>query len=196
MASSSSTATGFEHFGQKLYSTVSQNQNGKNVFLSPASISLAMSMCTVGARQETLNQMLRTLEASTTEQLTKTAEQVMRVFSIASQDKQVQLKLANRLYAQKAYKLQQDYLNLVQKSFEADIKLEDFENESAKAVKTINAWVEEQTNNLIRDLLSPDDVKSDTRLILVNCIYFKVNSYFNKCENYIMYFLGDMGKTI
>ena len=182
MASSTLTATDFEHFGQKLYSTVSQTQNGQNVFLSPASIALAMSMCTVGAREKTLQQMLNTLEASTTDELTRTAEQVMRIFSIADQDKQVQLKLANRLYAQKAYELQQDYLKIVQGSFQADIKLEDFQKESTKAVQTINAWVEEQTNKLIQNLLSPNDVTSDTRLIIINCIYFKVDFIFNQSE--------------
>ena len=126
-----------------------------------------------------LNQMLHALGASSADELTKTAEQVMRVFTIASQDKQVQLKLANRLYAQKAYKLQQDYLNIVQKSFQSDVQLEDFQNNSAKAVQTINSWVEDQTNNLIRNLLSSDDVKADTRLIIVNCIYFKVNTSFS-----------------
>ncbi|CAF4731140.1 unnamed protein product [Rotaria sp. Silwood1] len=174
MASSlSSTNTNFEHFGHKVYSTVSQNNNNQNVFLSPASIALAMAMCTVGARQETLDQMLRVLDASSTENLTKTAEKVMHIFSIVDNDKKVQLKLANRLYAQKAYKLQQDYLALVQSSFKADIKLEDFENDSAHAVQTINAWVEEKTNNLIQNLLSKNDVSRDTRLIIVNCIYFK-----------------------
>jgi len=182
MATSTSIATGFEHFGHKLYSTVSQSKNGQNVFLSPASIALAMSMCTVGAREKTLQQMLTTLEASTNEQLTQTAEQVMRIFSIADQDKQIQLKLANRLYAQKGYQLQQDYLKLVQSSFKADIKLEDFVKESAKVIQTINVWVEEQTNKLIRNLLSPDDVRPDTRLIIVNCIYFKVNFISNENE--------------
>ncbi|CAF4254406.1 unnamed protein product [Rotaria sordida] len=57
--SSSSTTTSFEQFGLKFYSTVSQNKKNENIFLSPASISLAMSMCTVDARQETLNQMLK-----------------------------------------------------------------------------------------------------------------------------------------
>ncbi|CAF1344884.1 unnamed protein product [Adineta ricciae] len=174
MASSSKlTPTGFEQFGQKLYSTVSQNQKDQNVFLSPASIALAMSMCTVGARQETLNQMLHALQASTAKELTQTAEQVMQVFTAASQDKLVQLKLANRLYAQKAYKLQEDYLKLVQSSFAADIKLADFVSEGAEVVRTINAWVEEQTNKLIKNLLSPNDVNADTRLIIINCIYFK-----------------------
>ncbi len=179
MASSSSSATGFEQFGLKLYSTVSQNNNGQNIFLSPASIALAMSMCTIGAQNETLKQMLNTFESSSTEQLIKTAEQVMNIFSIADQDKQVQLKLANRLFVQKAYKLQQEYLNLVRNSFKADIGLEDFVNESAKVVQTINLWVEDRTNKLIRNLLAQNDITRDTRLVIVNCIYFKVNIHFN-----------------
>ncbi|CAF1065168.1 unnamed protein product [Rotaria sordida] len=165
---SSSITTSFEQFGLKLYSTVSQNKKNENIFLSPASISLAMSTCTVGARQETLNQMLKTFEVSSTKQLIETAEQVMHIFSIANQDKQIQLKLANRLYAQKAYQLQEEYLKIIQNSFKADIKLEDFQNEGAQAVQRINAWVEQQTNNLIRNLLSIRDVTPNTRLIIIN----------------------------
>ncbi|CAF1444953.1 unnamed protein product [Rotaria sp. Silwood1] len=173
VALSLSTATNFEQFGLKLYSSVSQNKKNENIFLSPASISLAMSMCAVGAQQETLNQMLQAFEVSSGNELIKTVEQIMDIFSIATQDKQVQLKLANRLYAQKAYQLQEEYLKIVQIFFKADMKLEDFENESAQAVQRINTWVEQQTNNLIRNLLSTRDVTPDTRLIIINSIYFK-----------------------
>lgn len=173
-----SSTIALEHFGHDIYSTVCNNQKNQNVFLSPASIALAMSMCAVGARNETLKQMLNVLNVSSIENLTKVAEQVMHIFSIAARDGQVQLRLANRLYAQNAYKLQHEYLNLVQGSFKADIKLEDFQNNSGKVVQTINAWVEEQTNRLIRNLLSPSDVSPDTRLIIVNCIYFKVKFFF------------------
>ncbi|CAF3826871.1 unnamed protein product [Rotaria sp. Silwood1] len=172
-SSSSPPASNFEEFDLKLYSTLSQNKKNENVFFSPASISLAMSMCAVGAQQETLHQMLKTFEVSSRNQLIETAEQMMHIFSIANQDKQVQLKLANRLYAQKAYQLQEEYLKIVQNSFKADIKLEDFENESAQAVQRINAWVEQQTNKLIRNLLSTKDITPETRLILINSIYFK-----------------------
>ncbi|CAF0736779.1 unnamed protein product [Adineta steineri] len=164
--SSLTSTTGFEHFGLKLYSAISEGQKDQNIFFSPISIVLAMAMCTVGAREETLNQMLKALEASSTTQLTNTAEQVMRVFSIANQDKQVQLKLAN-----------------LQSSFAADIKLEDFQNDSAKVVQTINAWVEEQTNKLIKNLLSLNDIISDTRLIIINCIYFK-GTWVNEFNEY------------
>jgi serpin B len=193
------STTGLDHFGAKLFSTISQNNNGQNVFLSPTSISLAISMCAVGARHETLQQMLRVLEVSSIEELTNIAEQIMQVFPPAEQDESsieqsddpnaspravfhrieyftpLQLKLANRLYAQKDYRIQQTYLDLIQKSFRSDIKLEDFKKEGLKAVQTINTWVEKQTNERIRDILSTKDITRDTRLVLINCIYFKVN---------------------
>ncbi|CAF1107851.1 unnamed protein product [Rotaria sp. Silwood1] len=174
MASSlSSTNTDFEYFGQNVYSTVCQSNYNQNVFLSPASIALAMAMCTVGARRETLNQMLHVFNASSIEHLAKIAEKVMYIFSVADYDTQVQLKLVNRLYAQKSYTLRQDYLNFVQSFFKADITLEDFENNSAYAIQTINAWIEEQTYGLIQNLLSINDASQYTRLIIVNCIYFR-----------------------
>ena len=145
-------------------------------------------MCTVGARNETLEQMLNVLGTSSIQQLTKQAEQVMQVFSDANKDRQLQLKLANRLYGQKKYKLQQEYLDLLQKSFQADVKLEDFVNESNKVVQTINTWVEDQTNNLIRNLLSSEDITPDTRLILINCIYFKVNIILKYLTEKTMFF--------
>ncbi|CAF3819292.1 unnamed protein product [Rotaria sp. Silwood1] len=174
MASSlSSTNTDFEYFGHNVYSTVCQSNYNQNVFLSPASIALAMAMCTVGARRETLNQMLHVFNASSIEHLAKIAEKVMYIFSVADYDTQVQLKLVNRLYAQKSYTLREDYLNFVQSFFKADIKLEDFENNSAYAIQTINAWIEEQTYGLIQNLLSINDASQYTRLIIVNCIYFR-----------------------
>jgi len=87
----------------------------------------------------------------------------------------LQVKLANRLYAQKEYRIQQEYLDLIQKFFHSNIKLEDFKNESTKAIQTINTWVEKRTDQQIRDVLSAKDVTQDTRLVLINCIYFKVN---------------------
>lgn len=184
MASSAATPASFENFASKLFSQISEENNGKNIFFSPASIALAMSMCTSGARHETLEQMLRVFEMSSIEELTKTAEEMMHLFTSAEHGKSMKLNLANRLYAQKAYKIQKDYLDLVQNSFHADLKLEDFENESAKIVQTINTWVENQTNRLIRNLLSLNDLTHDTRLVIVNCIYFK-GTWVNQFEEHL-----------
>lgn len=44
---------------------------------------------------------------------------------------------------------------------------------SATAASIINQWVEAKTNNKIRNLIGPMDLHSDTKLVLVNTLYFK-----------------------
>ncbi|CAF3576728.1 unnamed protein product [Rotaria socialis] len=180
----------FAHFGSKLFATIARENNSQNVFLSPASIALAMSMCTVGARHETLKQMLQVFEVSSIKDLENSAHHVMQVFSNNRGKKPstiksatdlpevpnpslVTLRLVNCLYVQKGFTIRDDYLDLLKHSFYSAIDLEDFENNSAEAVEKINVWVEKQTRKRIRDLLSTNEVTKDTRLILVNCIYFK-----------------------
>jgi len=45
--------------------------------------------------------------------------------------------------------------------------------QSEESARKINEWVERHSNNMIKDLISPDSLNSDTRMILVNGIYFK-----------------------
>ena len=53
--------------------------------------------------------------------------------------------------------------------------------ETSKAIGSINSWVEEQTNQKIKDFLSPNSVNNLTVLVLINAIYFKSawNNNFN-----------------
>ena len=60
----------------------------------------------------------------------------------------------------------------MRKSFHSDIKTMNF-GDSEAAADTINKWVEDRTRNKIKDLIQPDMINEDTRLILVNAIYFK-----------------------
>ncbi len=49
---------------------------------------------------------------------------------------------------------------------------------------TINQWVEKKTQDKIKDLLQPGALRSDTRLVLTNAIYFKGNweTQFDKAQ--------------
>jgi serpin B len=49
----------------------------------------------------------------------------------------------------------------------------DFRGATEKARQTIDAWVQKQTEDKIKDLLRQGVLKPDTRLVLTNAIYFK-----------------------
>ncbi|CAF1585137.1 unnamed protein product, partial [Didymodactylos carnosus] len=176
-----SPSINFEEFGLKFYQTIRKNnEQNTNIFLSPLSVALAMSMCANGAETKTLEQMLQTLHYSSLNELNQTVGQIMKSIILPTSEndhQQLKLKLANRLYGQQNYKLNDQYLSLLKQHYLTDIKLVDFENSLSSSTNTIvqeiNQWVEKQTNHLIRNLLSSNDINRDTRLILINCIYFK-----------------------
>jgi len=70
-------------------------------------------------------------------------------------------------------KFEPTYLELTKATFAAPLEALDFRGASADARTHINDWVATQTKDKIKDLLPPSGVTSDTRLVLVNAIYFK-----------------------
>uniref|UniRef100_A0A673KAG7 Serpin peptidase inhibitor, clade B (ovalbumin), member 1, like 2 n=1 Tax=Sinocyclocheilus rhinocerous TaxID=307959 RepID=A0A673KAG7_9TELE len=85
------------------------------------------------------------------------------------------LKLANRLYGEKTFSFLPEYLDSTLKLYHTDLQAVDFIGASDESRQLINKWVEEQTENKIKDLLKRGVVNELTRLALVNAIYFKGN---------------------
>lgn len=72
----------------------------------------------------------------------------------------------------KDYTAKQTFNQIAQKSFASESQNLDF-GQTAQSAGTINKWVEDNTNNKIKDLISADSLSADTRMVLVNAIYFK-----------------------
>jgi serpin B len=96
---------------------------------------------------------------------------------INKKDKKYQLHTANALWAEKSYKLLEDYLKTVEKFYQGKATNVGFidPSEREKAVLLINSWVSEKTNGKIKEIITPQSVSKLTRLILTNAIYFKGN---------------------
>lgn len=89
--------------------------------------------------------------------------------------KGVTLNVANKVYIKEGdYDLEENLKKDAIAVFDAALEKIDFAN-SAVAAKEINEWVEDKTNRKIKDLISQDSLSSDTRLVLLNAIYFKGN---------------------
>ncbi|CAL1596618.1 unnamed protein product [Knipowitschia caucasica] len=83
------------------------------------------------------------------------------------------LAIANRLYGEKTYSFDEDFLSKTKKHYSAELEPVDFVTNAETSRIHINNWVEEKTQGKIADLLSAEVVDSSTKLVLVNAIYFK-----------------------
>jgi serpin B len=72
----------------------------------------------------------------------------------------------------KNYSVKKTFNDVATKSFASEAQSLDF-SQSAQSAATINGWVESNTNNKIKDLIKSDNLDADTRMVLVNAIYFK-----------------------
>ncbi len=157
-------------FGIDLFKKVSETQK-ENLVVSPASVSTALTMTWGGAKNETAAQMKKVLAfegepASIMETSGKLAA------SLTSSSRPVTFRIANQLFGEKTYTFDAGYLASTEKAFGAPIERVDFIEGFEPARVHINGWVEGKTEKRIKDLIPPRGVDADTRLVLVNTIYF------------------------
>jgi serpin B len=170
-ADARTAAQGNNVFALDLYARLREKEG--NLFFSPYSISTALAMTYAGARGDTAEQMRTTLHfALPPQRLHPAFGELIRHFNAAGPKRKYQLDTANALWAQKGYTFLPDFLRLTNKVYEAGLKEVDF-RQTEQARKTINAWVEKQTRDKIKDLFAPGVLQPDTRLVLTNAIYFK-----------------------
>lgn len=80
---------------------------------------------------------------------------------------------ANRVYVHNDRTLNEQFQSKVEKKIGYAVgELLDFKNNYKAAIK-INEWVSNQTDQKIQNLVDPDGITGDTRVILVNAMYFK-----------------------
>lgn len=162
-------------FACGLYAKLRSAAGDANVFFSPYSISTALAMTSAGARGETEAQMVKALHFEPDPAGRHAVFAAMESDLNAVQKKgQVKLSVANSLWPQKEHPLLRSFLDLTRKCYGASVTPLDF-RAPEQARKTINTWVEDKTNQKIKDLIPGGVLNADTRLVLVNAIYFKGN---------------------
>ncbi|CAN9500743.1 unnamed protein product [Ophioblennius macclurei] len=150
---------------------LSQEKASGNIFISPLSISSALAMVYLGARGDTATQMAQALSFSSGQAIHEDFQTLNT--AINSSSASYILKLANRLYGEASSRFLTEFLDATQKFYHADLKAVDFSGAAEQCRLEINDWVEQQTENKIKELLKSGSVNSMTKLTLVNAIYFK-----------------------
>lgn len=154
---------------------------GDNAVLSPASIALALAMTRPGARGETARQMDDVMRAVASDDHATWLNALEAALgarngtfqNISNKDAEVILRIANAPFAQRDYPWRPEYLDALATRFGVGVRLVDYMTDVEGARREINAWVEEQTEERIPELLEPGILNELTRLVLVNAIYLK-----------------------
>lgn len=169
MPEPSEHAKGSNQFGFDLYARI--RSSAGNLALSPASISAALAMTYGGARGETASQMRAVAHFSGDPETTMTTWGG-ELRTLTDTSRPMKLRVANRLFGEKSYALEAAYLDRTKSAFDAPLEPVDFKNEPDATRALINRWVEKQTEDRIQDLLPDTSINEETRLVLVNAIYF------------------------
>jgi serpin B len=151
-----------------------------NFVASPTSIAFGLGMIEAGAHGQTAAQLRAAIHGT----LSRTAflnavnraslELASRnIESQGSDDKKhVDVQSMNSVWAHNGYALLPDYLDRLALSYGAGVQLVDFVKNPDGARKSINRSVSQGTRGKIGDVLRPGSVAPDTRLLLVNVLYF------------------------
>lgn len=80
--------------------------------------------------------------------------------------------IANSFWYTKKLNVKDEYIDNVKNTYNAEIQNVDFKD--SNTAKMINDWCSENTNKLIKQIVSPEDIK-DCSNIITNALYFKGN---------------------
>jgi serpin B len=154
-------------------------REGGNLFFSPHSISLALAMTYAGARGTTATEMAETLHYTLpSERLHAAFNTLDQLLAQRGADAQGQdgegfrLTIANAVWGQTGFPFLEPFLDTLAEHYGAGMRLVDYEADAEAARRTINAWVSDETEERITELLGPGAVDAATRLVLTNAIYF------------------------
>jgi serpin B len=170
---------------------VLRKEHDGNLFVSPYSVSVALSMTYAGARGDTADEMADALNfVLGQDDLHPAFGSLETEFEQRNEDGQeanvptgpgeneedagpaFEFNTANAAWGQEGYPFREDFLDLLDAYYGAGLTLVDFEGDPEAARQRINEWVAEQTQEEIEDLLPERSIRATTRLVLTNAIYF------------------------
>jgi len=163
-------------FGFDLLKSFHHEQKLKddNLFYSPTSIVVSLAMVFLGSGGNTAHQLAKTLkwyshEFEDVHLALKSLQEAIK----ESEHDNLELKIANRIWGHEHLDETAEFQESSLTFYNTRIAKVDFKESYERAREEINRWVEETTARKIRGFLPPGAVNQDTRLALINAIYFK-----------------------
>jgi serpin B len=161
-------------FAFDLYSRLAKEKEKSdgNIFFSPFSLSSALAITYEGARGKTADEIRSVCYFPENNMALRGGFSAMNA-GINSGDPHYSLRTANALWAEKTYPFLTEYVTTAEHSYGAKTTNLDFIGHPEDSRITINTWVEDKTEDRIKDLIPAGVIDPTTRLVITNAIYFK-----------------------
>lgn len=156
-------------FAIQLFREVCKQEKGKNILISPLSVSMALSMAWNGAGGATESAIRNTLGFGdwTADEINSAYKHMIEI--LPNLDPSTTLSIANSIWYRKGFSILPSFLEVTRTFFYAEARDLDFN--SPQAPQIINQWVNTQTRGKIREIVQSID--PTTMLFLINAVYFK-----------------------
>ncbi|KAF7803114.1 serpin-ZX-like [Senna tora] len=181
MDSSSQKSTTFfnTNFCLQLAYKVLQKQveRGLNFVSSPLSLHIILSIIAAGSSGETLKQLLSFLGSESINDLNSLSSEIVSRIRLVEDNNEggggPVISFVNGTWVEKSFGLKTSFEEIVKHLYKSKIEAVDFIHKAYQVKDEVNSWVENATNGLIKQLLPPGSLDEETKLVLVNALYFK-----------------------
>lgn len=159
-----------QRFSWDLFKKLNAEDSSENIFISPFSISSALTMALNGAEGNNRAEMEKALhyEGMTRDELNR--GYAYEDGRLSSLDQKVTLQNANSIWIRDGFEIKRDFIETNRRYLSAEARTLDFDDPVSAEV--INNWVSEKTNKLIPSVISPP-IPREAIMYLINAIYFK-----------------------
>ena len=191
IALSKKAADAVNNFTLKIYKA----SGSGNLFISPYSISSALSMTYAGARDKTASEMEKVLCVQP--DIHKNMASLINSINPVPAGNATII-TANAIWPAKQKKFLNEFIDTVRNGYHAEFNQLDYRASAEKARLAINSWVEKKTGGRIKDIIGKGILDANTPLVLTNAIYFKADwqSKFDAEDTYAEPFWVKPGQSV
>jgi serpin B len=149
----------------------SGQNTAENIVLAPASMSAALSTLYFAVQGESAAEIARALHLESRDE--SIGRGLAALQSVGGSTANSALALAFRLDVEQSLALRAEFSSTVQRFTQSSVASQDFLHQAERARNEVNQWVSAQTHNKIAELLPPQSLDSETRVVLTNAFYFR-----------------------
>lgn len=184
---------GMTSFAFELFKELNREEGGGNIFISPLSVSTALTMTYNGAGGETRNEMKESLGYGDVSDEKTNGSFENLIPYLMQADETVEIDISNSIWYRAGEPIGTDFLEKSEKVFDAWVEEMDFQKPDSADI--INGWIEDATKGKIDKMIDPP-IPPDLVMYLINAVYFKGEwtSAFDEERTYETQFYEESGK--